>query len=102
MFQRTGRIKEGQIREREETAMTECYPDKARIAREILSYLSSRPSARDSLDGIVQWWLRERKSEQHTTLLKEVLADLVTQGLIAKDKAEGQTPSYRIRANYKK
>ena len=87
--------------DREESVMNSCYPDKARIAREILSYLSAHPNARDTLDGIVQWWLRKRKSDQNMTLLKEVLADLVTQGLIEKSQAEGQTPSYGIRPKHK-
>jgi hypothetical protein len=87
---------------REETAMNECFPDKSRIAREILSYLSAHHDAQDTLDGIVQWWLRERKSDQHTTLVKEVLGDLVTQGLIEKIRIEGQSPSYRMRLKHKK
>jgi hypothetical protein len=87
---------------REETAMNECFPDKSRIAREMLSYLSAHPDAQDTLDGIVQWWLRERKSDQHTTLVKEVLADLVTQGLVEKIQTEGQTSHYRMRPKHKK
>jgi hypothetical protein len=82
--------------------MNECFPDKAQIAREILSYLSAHPDAQDTLDGIVQWWLRERKSDQHTTLVQEVLGDLVTQGLIEKIRIEGQTPYYRMRHKNKK
>ncbi len=82
--------------------MNECFPDKSKIAREILSYLSAHPDAQDTLEGIVQWWLRERKSDQHTTLVKEVLGDLVTQGLIEKIRMEGQTPYYRIHPKHKK
>lgn len=81
--------------------MNECFPDKSRIAREILSYLSAYHDAQDTLDGIVQWWLRERKSDQHATLVKEVLGDLVTQGLIEKIRVEGQTPYYRIQSKHK-
>ena len=82
--------------------MNECFPDKSRIAREILSYLSARPDAKDTLDGIVQWWMRERKSDQHATLVKEVLGDLVTQGLIEKIRIEGQSPYYRVHHKHKK
>ncbi len=90
------------IEDQEGTAMNECFPDKSRIAREILSYLSAHNDAQDTLDGIVQWWLRERKSDQHTTLVKEVVGDLVTQGLIEKIRIEGQPPSYRMRHKHKK
>ena len=82
--------------------MNECFPDKARIARDIISYLSAHHDAQDTLDGIVQWWLRERKSDQHRTLVKEVLGDLVTQGLIEKNQKEGQAPYYRIHPKHKK
>lgn len=82
--------------------MNECFPDKSRIAGEILSYLSTQTDTQDTLDGIVQWWLRERKSDQHTTLLKEVLGDLVTQGLIEKIPIGGQSPYYRIHSKHKK
>jgi hypothetical protein len=82
--------------------MNECFPDKSRLAREILSYLSARPDTQDTLDGIVQWWMRERKSDQHTTLVKEVLGDLVTQGLIEKIRIEGQSPYYRVHPKHKK
>jgi len=81
--------------------MNGCFPDKARIARDIIFYLSAHPDAQDTLDGIVQSWLREHKSDQHTTLVKEVVADLVTQGLIEKIRVEGQTPYYRIRPKHK-
>jgi len=81
--------------------MNKCFPDKTRIAREIISYLSAHPDAQDTLDGIVQWWLGEQKSDQHTTIAKEVLADLVTQGLIQKFRIEGQTSYYRIRPKHR-
>ena len=81
--------------------MNECFPDKTRIAREIMSYLSARPDAQYTLDGIVQWWMGEQKSNQHTTLAKEVIADLVTQGLIEKIRIEGQTSYYRIRTKHR-
>jgi hypothetical protein len=82
--------------------MNECFPDKSRIAGEILSYLSTHPDTQDTLDGIVQWWLRKRKNDQHTTLVKEVLGDLITQGLIEKIQIKDQTPYYRLRHKLKK
>jgi hypothetical protein len=81
--------------------MNECFPDKARIARDIIAYLSTHQDAQDTLDGIIQWWQRERKSDQHITLLKEVLGDLVTQGLIEKGQKAGQTHYYRIHPKHK-
>jgi hypothetical protein len=81
--------------------MNGCFPDKAWIARKIVSYLSAHPDAQENVDGIVQWWLREQKSDLNITLAKEVLADLVTQGLIKKIQIEGQSSYYRIRPKHR-
>lgn len=40
------------------------------------------PSARDSVEGIVEWWLLQRKIEYITTNVEEVLKELVDKGLI--------------------
>ncbi len=57
-------------------------PSKDEIAREILAYLSDHPDAQDTLDGIVQWWLLERKIKQSQKLVKEVLSSLVKKNLL--------------------
>jgi hypothetical protein len=72
--------------------MKECYSDRSGTARDILFYLSGRPDAQVTLDSIVRWRLKGQKSHEHTKLVKEVLADLVTQGRIKKVKLEGQAP----------
>ena len=82
--------------------MMECYPDKSRAARDILSYLSGRPDGQDTLDGITEWWLKGQGSDEHMTLVKEVVADLVTQGRIKRVQLEGQPSYYRIHLDQKK
>ena len=76
--------------------MTECYPDRSRAARDIFSYLSGRPNEEDTLDNIVQGWLKGQASDAQRTLVKEVLADLVTQGRIRRVQQVGQVPYYRV------
>ena len=76
--------------------MTECYPDRSRAARDILAYLSGRPNEEDTFDNIVLGWLKGQASDEQRTLVKEVLADLVTQGRIRRVQQEGQLPSYRV------
>lgn len=77
--------------------MKECPPDRTQIAREILTYLSGRPDAEDTLEGIMRHRLPERPTGQQTTLVKEVVADLVTQGRIEKVPKEDRT-LYRVRS----
>ena len=77
--------------------MKVCPPDRTQIAREILTYLSGRQDAEETLEGLVQHRLPERPSGQQTTLLKDVVADLVTQGRIEKVRKEDRT-LYRVRS----
>jgi hypothetical protein len=77
--------------------MRECPPERSQIAREILAYLSGRPDAQDSLEGIMQNRLPETPTGQQETLLKEVVADLATQGRIEKVRKE-ETTLYRVRS----
>jgi hypothetical protein len=77
--------------------MKECPPERSQIAREILTYLSGRPDAEDTLEGIMLARLPEKPTGQQQTLLKEVIADLATQGRLEKVKKEDRTV-YRVRS----
>jgi len=77
--------------------MKECPPDQVQIAREILDYLSRQPAAEDTLEGIMQHWLPEKPASRQKTLVKEVVGDLVTQGLLEKTTKEGRT-LYRVKS----
>ncbi len=76
--------------------MKECPPDQAEVAREILAYLSRLPGAEDSLEGIMRQRLPENPTNRQTILVKEVVEDLVTQGLIEKLREEDRI-MYRVR-----
>jgi hypothetical protein len=77
--------------------MKECPPDKVQIAREILDYLARQPTAEDTLEGIMRDRLPTGATSKQTTLIKEVVGDLVTQGLIERVKKEDRTV-YRVRS----
>ena len=79
--------------------MKECPPDQAEIARDILAYLSGRPGAEDTLEGIMRQRLQENPTNRQTILVKEVVADLVTQGLIEKIRKEDRT-LYHVRSRH--
>ncbi len=74
--------------------MDTCTPDRSNIAREVLSYLSAHPDARDTLEDIGQKWLAAKTIKPPPTLLKEVLSDLVTQGLIEVHREKDGTTRY--------
>ena len=79
-----------------ESAVRECPPDKVQIARDILDYLARQPHAEDTLEGIVQNRVPQKATGQQMTMVKEVLGDLVTQGLIERVKKDDRT-IYRVR-----
>ena len=55
---------------------------KSEIARDILSYLNANPEARDTLNGIIEWWLLEEQIKHRIEMVKEAVAELVKKGLL--------------------
>ena len=73
-----------------------CFPDKAQIAHEILAYLTEHPDAEDTLEGIVQWWLLERKIKYHIVGIKYAIDDLVSKGFLLEQTTHDVRNQYRI------
>jgi len=67
---------------RDKKVSVACSTEKSEIARDVLGYLTDNPEAQDTLEGIVEWWLLERKIENRTSRVREALAELVAAGLI--------------------
>ncbi|HLG14194.1 MAG TPA: hypothetical protein VJH03_06790 [Blastocatellia bacterium] len=76
-----------------------CTTEKSEIARDVLSYLIDNPDAQDTLEGIIEWWLLERKIESRTTNVKEALAELVTTGMILERKGTDLRVRYVINSS---
>lgn len=77
--------------------MRECPPDKVQIAREILDYLARQPHSEDTLERIMRDRLPEKPTNQQITIVKEVVGDLVIQGLIEKERKD-DSQVYRVRS----
>ena len=60
--------------------------EKDDIAREILEYMADHPNAKDTLDGIVEWWLLERKVKNQTMLVQAALSELVSRGYVLEEQ----------------
>lgn len=67
----------------------------SRMAKEIIAYLADHPDAQDTLEGIAEWWLLERKIMGQTKLIREALAELVNDGFIVETKKES-TSHYKL------
>jgi hypothetical protein len=70
--------------------------DRDEIARALLSYLFENTAAQDSLEGIVEWWLLDRKIRQTTSAVKDVLDELVAKKLILEYEKGDRRVHYRV------
>jgi hypothetical protein len=70
--------------------------EKSEIACDVLGYLIDNPDAQDTLEGIVEWWLLERKIESRTAKVKEALTELAATGLILERKGPDSRVRYLI------
>ena len=70
--------------------------EKSHICNEILSYLVEHPDARDSIDGIIEWWLLEQKIKHQVNVVKEALEDLVDKGLLVEQQGKNVHTYYQI------
>lgn len=59
------------------------------LARDILAYLEDHGDARDSLEGILEWWLLERELVNGLAKVKGALRELVAMGLVEEVQRTG-------------
>ncbi|HEX6975519.1 MAG TPA: hypothetical protein VF147_14035 [Vicinamibacterales bacterium] len=62
---------------------------------EILAYLEAHPSAADSLEGIVSWWLPRQRYVEARDLIQRSLDRLVDSGRIVTTRLPDGTVLYR-------
>jgi len=72
-------------------------PDMTEVAREILAYLSDHPDASDTREGIIAWWLMERRIKHQSLLVQETLAKLVEQGILFETQIDKSPPVYGLK-----
>jgi Fe2+ or Zn2+ uptake regulation protein len=70
--------------------------EKSELVYEILTYLAEHPDSNDTIEGIVQWWLLERRIEYAIAKVKDALAELVAQGLVLENEGKDSRVHYRI------
>ena len=78
-----------------------CLADRSDIAHDVLSYMLENVAAQDTLEGIVEWWLLEKKIQHNTAEVKSVLDELSEKNLIVEFKAPESRVRYRINRNKK-
>jgi hypothetical protein len=67
------------------------------IAYDILAYLSENPDAKDTAEGIAEWWLSDSdQAKPNKALVEESLAELVRLELILERAGAGDQVYYKV------
>ena len=66
------------------------------VAYEILMYLAESPTAQDTLQGIMEWWLLEQHIKRQTSVVKSALARLVDEEFLLERKGRDGQIHYRV------
>ncbi len=77
------------------------FPDKSWIAYEILAYLMDHPDAQDTLEGVMEWWLLERKLKYESRRVRELLSEFVARGFILERENKYSRVHYKINPDKK-
>lgn len=83
-------------------SMNQIKEKKKQLRDEILQYLIDHPKAQDTVKGIVTWWFLERTIKPRTTLVEEVLKNLVTDGLVIAHKGSDSQIRYKMNRRRRK
>lgn len=75
-----------------------CKTAKREIERDILAYLTRNPSAEDTVEGIVEWWLLDQRIRSESERAKQALAELVSKGLVLERAGRDARCRYRVNA----
>jgi predicted transcriptional regulator len=68
----------------------------AQVAHDILSYLLEHPTAHDTVEGIVEWWLLQQEVQRRTAMIKVALKKLVQQELVLETRGRDGRLHYRF------
>ena len=75
--------------------MTEESAAIGNIAREILRYLERHPDAKDTLEGIAQWWLPPQERARGHQDIARAVAWLCAHDLLLETRRVGVPPYYQ-------
>lgn len=73
-----------------------CVADRAEIAHDVLSYMVENSAGRDTLEGIVEWWLLEQKIKHSTAEVKGVLDELILKEFLLEIKTSDTRIHYSV------
>ena len=66
------------------------------IAYKILDYLAEHPKSRDTMEGILEWWLLEQRIKNQTKKVKEALSELIAKDFVLEHRGRNSMTYYQI------
>lgn len=79
-----------------------CRVEKPQLTHDVLAYMFEHQDAQDTLEGIIEWWLVEQEVKHQIVAVKEVIAELVEQGLIIQHRGPDSRHHYRVNRSKEK
>jgi hypothetical protein len=70
--------------------------EELQVAYEILQYLIDNPNAQDTIEGIVQWWLKEGTLQRQSVAVGEALSKLVAADLVLARAGKDKQTRYKL------
>lgn len=70
--------------------MKDTDDDLERLAKEIMQYLQTHPSAADTADGIAKWWIWRQRITGMVSNVQSALDQLVEQGYLVTRTVAGE------------
>lgn len=66
------------------------------MAYEILHYVTRRPRAQDTFDGILKWWLLEHWIERQRQGVRRAVEELLEAGLLISSRGRDDRERFRV------
>jgi hypothetical protein len=66
------------------------------MTRALLAYLFENADASDTLEGIVEWWLLDRRIRHDTAEVKQVLEEFIAKRFILERQSSDRRIHYRV------
>jgi hypothetical protein len=71
------------------------------ITGKILAYLTTRPEEGDTLEGIMNWWMKSDKGKHAINELEDVLNLMLAKGELEKIKVKKDILVYKVKKKLK-
>jgi DNA-binding transcriptional ArsR family regulator len=70
--------------------------DVLKLEQSILNYLVMQPSAKDTFQGIAEWWIMKEQIDQSVDRISKALEKLVAEGFIVVKEFRDQERYYQL------